>query len=72
MAKNEDDFDDLLDDEGFDAVGADEEEEGETVLASLSSAARTLALRRAIEQRVEQRRMNQMLNYLELEFEDEE
>lgn len=69
MAKDDNDFDVLVDDE-YDVVGSDEEE-GDT-LTVVSSAARSLAVRRAIEQRLEQRRMSQMLDYLEVELEDEE
>lgn len=69
MANDDDDFDVLLDDD-FEGVGADEEE-GDTA-TRLDSPARVLSVRREIEQRMEQRRMDRMLNYLELDFEDEE
>jgi len=69
MANDDDDFDVLLDDD-FEGVGADEEE-GDTV-TRVASPARALSVRREIELRMEQRRMDRMLNYLELDFEDEE
>ncbi|MCC5885906.1 MAG: hypothetical protein JJT88_05665 [Gammaproteobacteria bacterium] len=69
MASDDDDFDVLIDDD-FDGIGADEEE-GDTVTRA-ASPARTLSVRREIELRMEQRRMDRMLNYLELDFEDEE
>ena len=68
MADDDDDFGAFDDD--FETIGADEEE-GDTV-TRVASPARTLSVRREIEQRMEQRRMDRMLNYLELDFEDEE
>ncbi len=70
MANDDDDvFDELLDEE-FAGVGQDEEE-GDTV-TRLALPSQSVSVRRAIELRMEQRRMDQMLNYLELDFEDEE
>ncbi|HSG88879.1 MAG TPA: hypothetical protein VLA56_06690 [Pseudomonadales bacterium] len=70
--------DDEDDDDGFDTMISDDfdedggdEEEGDT-LVSLSTPSSILAVRRAIESRMEARQMNADLNYLELDFEDEE
>ena len=65
-------------DEEYDAVLEDafEDEDGTETESDLLSAvvtpARGLALRRAIEARREEREMDAALNYLELDFEDEE
>ncbi len=66
---DDDDFDVLLEDD-FVEVGADEEE-GDNG-SRLATPAQAVSVRRAIELRMEQRRIDQMLNYLELDFEDEE
>ena len=68
-ASDDDDFDPIVDDD-IDVIGADEEE-GETV-ARVSSPARLLAVRRAIEARREQRELYAAVDYLELDFDDEE
>lgn len=67
-ASDDDDFDAIVDD--MDVIGADEEE-GEA-LSAVVPPSRLLAVRRAIEARREQREMNAALDYLELDFEDEE
>lgn len=70
MANDDDeDFDVLINDD-YEEIGEDEEE-GDA-RPRISTASHVLSVRRAIEQRMEQRRMEQMLNYLELDFEDEE
>lgn len=68
-ASDDDDFDLIVDDD-IDVIGTDEEE-GETV-ARVGSPARLLAVRRAIEARREQREMYAAVDYLELDFDDEE
>lgn len=70
MANDDDDDFDVLLDEEFVEVGEDEEE-GDTATRVVNPN-RAVSVRRAIELRMEQRRMDQMLNYLELDFEDEE
>ena len=65
---SEDHLDTMLDD-GFDELGADEEEGDE---ASSMTPSKLLAVRRAIEARMERKQMDAALNYLELDFEDEE
>ena len=70
MANDEDDDFDMLHDDEHQELG-EEEEEGDA-MPRLSAASQALAVRRAIEQRMEQRQMDQMLNYLELDFVDEE
>ncbi|MDZ7825656.1 MAG: hypothetical protein U5R48_06160 [Gammaproteobacteria bacterium] len=69
-ASDDDDFDLIVDDD-IDVIGADEEE-GETV-ARVGSPARLLAVRRAIEARPG-RNAKRMpaVDYLELDFDDEE
>jgi hypothetical protein len=59
---------DMLEDE-YDP--ADEEEEGDAPSAVMTPT-RSLAVRRAIEARMEQRRMAAALDYLEYDIEDEE
>jgi hypothetical protein len=66
------------DDDGFDTMISDdfdedggEEDDGDT-LSAVVTPSRMLAVRRAIESRMEARQMNADLNYLELDFEDEE
>ena len=74
MAKEDeadDDFDEALDDDGLDVTGSEEEEEGD-ISAHLGKSSRSLAVRRAIEHRMEQRRLDRMLNYLELDFDEED
>lgn len=66
---DDDDFETMIDDD-FDDIGA-EEEEGDAVSAALTPSG-LLAVRRAIEARMEARQMDAALNYLELDFEDEE
>lgn len=66
--ESEEEFD-MLDDE-YEAV-ATEEEEGDT-LSALLAPSRSLAVRRAIEARMEQKQMAAALDYLELDIEDEE
>lgn len=66
----EDDEYEAVMDEAFE----DEEVSGDAsdVLAAVVSPSRLLAVRRAIEARREAREMDAALNYLELDFEDEE
>ncbi|MEE4361125.1 MAG: hypothetical protein V2I63_06325 [Pseudomonadales bacterium] len=66
----EDDIEDLDEDGNAVVLGADEEEGDEAPRPA--SPSRLLAVRRAIEQRMEQKQMDASLNYLELDFEDEE
>jgi|AntDeeMinimDraft_5_1070356.scaffolds.fasta_scaffold28389_1 hypothetical protein len=68
-ASDDDDFDAIVDDE-TDVIGADEEE-GDT-LSAVVTPSRLLAVRRAIEARREQQEMHAALDYLELDFDDEE
>ena len=63
----QDDFDAVMDD-AYDDDGVDDGEE----LSAVVSPSRLLAVRRAIEARREAREMDAALNYLELDFEDEE
>jgi hypothetical protein len=80
LDSDDDDFDMMLDEEdamnepeedgASPEVGSDEEE-GE-VRVRPSSPSRILAVRRAIEQRMEQKRLAADLDYLDLDFEDEE
>lgn len=66
--EEEDDFDTMIDDE-FDELAADEEE-GD--VSAVMTPSKLLAVRRAIEARMERKQMDAALNYLELDFEDEE
>lgn len=66
------------DDEAYDAVMEEafedeggNDDEGE-ILSAVVAPSRLLAVRRAIEARREAREMDAALNYLELDFEDEE
>lgn len=68
-ASDDDDFDAIVDDD-IDVIGADEEE-GDA-LSAVVTPSRLLAVRRAIEARREQQEMDAALDYLELDFEDEE
>lgn len=65
----DDDYDTMIDDT-FDTV-SDEEEEGDSATRLLSPA-RTLAVRRAIEARLEQKQLAAAFDYLEIDIEDEE
>lgn len=65
----DDDYEAVMDDAYEDEdVGAEES----TTLSAVVSPSRLLAVRRAIEARREAREMDAALNYLELDFEDEE
>lgn len=70
MLDEEEEMDDLDEDGPSSEVGSDEEE-GDVVVRP-SSPSRLLAVRRAIEQRMEQKRLAADLDYLDLDFEDEE
>ncbi|MEE4380663.1 MAG: hypothetical protein V2J02_01580 [Pseudomonadales bacterium] len=70
MLDEEEEMEDLDEDGPSSEVGSDEEE-GE-VLVRPASPSRLLAVRRAIEQRMEQKRLAADLDYLDLDFEDEE
>lgn len=70
MLDEEEAMNDLDEDGPSSEVGSDEEE-GE-VVTRRSSPSRLLAVRRAIEQRMEQKRLAADLDYLDLDFEDEE
>lgn len=65
----DEDFDAVMDDAFDDDVV--EGDEGES-LSAVITPTRLLAVRRAIEARREAREMDAALNYLELDFEDEE
>lgn len=65
----DDDYEAVMDEAYEDEVVG--EDEGET-LSAVVSPSRLLAVRRAIEARREAREMDAALNYLELDFEDEE
>ena len=66
-SEDEDDFDEVMEDEY-----EDESEEDAGSLSAVVTPSRQLALRRAFEARREAREMDAALNYLELDFEDEE
>ncbi|MEE4299216.1 MAG: hypothetical protein V2J24_07230 [Pseudomonadales bacterium] len=66
---DDDEFDAVIDD-GFDDEGVDNDD-AESISAVVAPS-RLLAVRRAIEARREAREMDAALNYLELDFEDEE
>ena len=67
---DDDDFNAMLDDDlDDDADGGDEEA---SYMEGLSAPARQLAIRRALEERSEARAMNASLDYLDLDFNDED
>ena len=71
IEEDEDDQDDDLSEDGLDEFEGESEDEID--LASLDpkeKAARSLEIRRAIEARLEDRRMKQDLDYLELDDDD--
>ena len=68
IEEDEDDTDMPLSDEDLDAFESDSEAEEETVvLDPRVRAARSLEIRRAIESRIEERKMRGDLDYLELD-----
>jgi hypothetical protein len=67
---DDDDFDAMLDDDlDDDTDGGDEDP---SYMDGLSAPARQLAIRRALEERSEARAMNASLDYLDLDFDDED
>ena len=66
-SEDEDDFDEVMEEEY-----EDESEEDAASFSVIVSPSRQLALRRTFETRREAREMDAALNYLELDFEDEE
>ncbi len=69
-ADDDDDFDAMLDDDLDDDNAAGDEDE--SYMDGLSAPARQLAIRRALEERSEARAMNASLDYLDLDFDDED
>lgn len=67
---DDDDFDAMLDDDLDDDVDGGDEDP--SYMGGLSSPARQLAIRRALEERSEARAMNASLDYLDLDFDDED
>jgi hypothetical protein len=71
--EDEDDYDMPLSEDLEEFEGeSDSEEEGGLVLDPRERAARSLEIRRAIESRIEERKMRSDLDYLELDEEDTE
>jgi hypothetical protein len=69
-ADDDDDFDAMLDVDLDDDNAAGDEDE--SYMDGLSAPARQLAIRRALEERSEARAMNASLDYLDLDFDDED
>ena len=67
---DDDDFNAMLDDDLDDETDGGDEDE--SYMDSLSTPARQLAIRRALEERSEARAMNASLDYLDLDFDDED
>ena len=68
----EDEAYDAVMDEAFEDEGGNEDDGEGEILSAVVAPSRLLAVRRAIEARREAREMDAALNYLELDFEDEE
>jgi hypothetical protein len=70
----EDDDEDMeapLSDEGLEEFEGDGDDDGEVVLDPRERAARSLEIRRAIEARLEERRMRSDLDYLEVDDDED-
>ena len=67
---DDDDFDAMLEDDLDEATDVGDEDE--SYMDRLSAPARQLAIRRALEERSEARAMNASLDYLDLDFDDED
>ena len=67
---DDDDFDAMLEDDLDDDTDGGEEDE--SYMDRLSAPARQLAIRRALEERSEARALNASLDYLDLDFDDED
>ena len=67
---DDDDLNAMLDDDLDDETDGGDEDE--SYMDSLSAPARQLAIRRALEERSEARAMNASLDYLDLDFDDED
>ena len=67
---DDDDFDAMLEDDLDEATDAGDEDE--PYMDGLSAPARQLAIRLALEERSEARALNASLDYLDLDFDDED
>jgi hypothetical protein len=75
LNESEDEYDMSLSDESLDDLVDDDdvlEDDEDIVLDPKERAARSLEIRRAIEARLEARRMQRDLDYLDLELDDED